>query len=124
MEIHWFDSKERSGQASFTQNYITLNSVASIPFEYAYRVKVGVDAEKNVVIEPLSKERVLRGDLDEYQLQSLSFKKSYTRIASTALMRAIAEETGLSFDRNTLSFPTSWDEKENLLTVKLTKGGK
>ena len=63
MAITWFDAKERSGQASLTASYITLNAQARVPFDYAYKVQVGVDETGNVVIAPLSKETVLRGDL-------------------------------------------------------------
>ena len=65
MSIKWFSTKEKIGSASFYATNITLNTIASVPFEYAYRVQVGIDDNGNIVIEPLSKERVIRGDLDE-----------------------------------------------------------
>lgn len=55
MSIHWFEAKEREGQASLTCHYITLNTVASVPFQYAYKVQVGLNEEGNLVIEPLPK---------------------------------------------------------------------
>jgi hypothetical protein len=119
MGIHWFDAKERAGQASLTDSYITLNSIASVPFAYAYKVQVGVSEEGNVVISPLSKERVMRGDLDEYTLQNISLKASYSRVCSRELMRQIAEETGLRLDKVAQSYETSWDETKNLLTIKI-----
>lgn len=122
MAITWFDAKERSGQASLTANYITLNAQARVPFDYAYKVQVGVDETGNVVIAPLSKETVLRGDLDEYTLQDIALKKSYARICSRELMRSIMEKTGLSLDATAKSFETSWNEKENYLLVKTGKG--
>jgi hypothetical protein len=121
MGITWFDSKEREGVASLYDNNITLNVEASVPFEYAYRVKVGVDEKKNIVIAPLSKERVLRGDLDEYSLLEIAYKKSYSRICSTSLMKRIAEESGLSLSKEAQRFPTSWDEEANLLTIHVAK---
>ena len=122
MAITWFDAKERSGQASLTASYITLKAQARVPFDYAYKVQVGVDETGNVVIAPLSKERVLRGDLDEYTLQDIALKKSYARICSRELMRSIMEKTGLSLDATAKSFETSWNEKENYLLVKTGKG--
>jgi hypothetical protein len=121
MGILWFDSKEREGVASLYDNNITLNVEASVPFEYAYRVKVGVDEKKNIVISPLSKERVLRGDLDEYSLLEIAYKKSYSRICSTSLMKRIAEKTGLPLSKEALRFATSWDEEANLLTIHLER---
>jgi hypothetical protein len=122
MKITWFDAKERQGQAALTASYITLNSEACVPFEYAYKVQVGVDEEKNVVIAPLSKERVLRGDLDEYQLQDIALKKSYARICSRELMRRIAEKTGITLSESATSYETEWNESENLLLIKTGKG--
>jgi hypothetical protein len=123
MGITWFDSKEREGVASLYDNNITLNVEASVPFEYAYRVKVGVDEKKNIVIAPLSKERVLRGDLDEYSLLEIAYKRSYSRICSTSLMKRIAAETGLTLSKEAKRFATSWDEDDNLLTIHLDKEG-
>ena len=124
MKITWFDAKERQGQASLTTSYITLNAVASVPFEYAYKVQVGVDEGGNVVVAPLSKERVLRGDLDEYQLQAIALKKSYARICNRELMRQIAQEAKLELSDQAQSFETEWNEGENWLLVKTGKGEK
>ena len=121
MKITWFDAKERQGQASLTTSYITLNAVASIPFELAYKVQVGVDEGGNVVVAPLSKERVLRGDLDEYQLQAIALKKSYARICNRELMRQIAQEAKLELSDQAQSFETEWNEGENWLLVKTGK---
>jgi hypothetical protein len=124
MAIHWFDAKERVGQVSLTDRYLTLNSVAMIPFTYAYKAQVGINEQGDLVIEPLSKERVLRGDLDEYALQDLSIKKSYCRIASSSLMRQLMEKTGLTLTKTAQGFPSEWDEAHNLLCVHLHQGGK
>lgn len=121
MGIRWFAAKERVGQASLTSNYITLNSVASLPFQYAYKVQVGVDEEGNIAVSSLSKERVLRGDLDEYALQNISYKKSYSRICSTELMRQIAEETGLVLTETAQSFETAWNDRDNIMIIRLKK---
>lgn len=117
MNIVWFNAKEREGLASLYASNITLNTVASIPFEYAYRVQVGMDEHGNIVIQPLSKERVTRGDLDEYAIQKIAIKKSYARISSTDIMKKIGEALGLTLGDSPLKFKTQWDEKENILTI-------
>ena len=61
--ISWWTAKEKNGQATLYNSNITLNKVASVPFEFANRVQVGLDENNNIVIEPLSKERVERGTL-------------------------------------------------------------
>ena len=75
MPIQWFSTEEKVGTASFYSTNITLNTIASVPFEYAYRVQVGMDEDRNVVIRPLTKEKVQSGDLDEYTIQQISIKK-------------------------------------------------
>ena len=122
MTIKWFSSKEKIGSASFYNTNITLNTIASIPFEYAYRVQVGMDEEKNVVIQPLPKDKVIRGDLDEYTLYQIAIKKTYSRISSTNLMRKISEALGVDFSGGPVKFETVWDENENILIIKTAKG--
>ena len=80
MGITWFSLKEKTGTASFYATNITLNTIASVPFEYAYRVQVGMDEKGNIVIQPLSKDRVIRGDLDEYAIQTIAVKKTYSHM--------------------------------------------
>lgn len=117
MSIKWFSTKEKIGSASFYATNITLNTIASVPFEYAYRVQVGIDDNGNIVIEPLSKERVIRGDLDEYDLLTIAVKKTYSRISSTALMKRIQESLNINLKENSMKFDTKWVEKENLLII-------
>jgi hypothetical protein len=124
MGIQWFNAKERVGQASFYNNNITLNTIASVPFESAYRVQVGIDENKQVVIEPLSKERVERGDLDEYNLLEIQFRKNYSRICSTALLNKIGGVLGIVFSKDAIRYETEWDDKSNLLVIHMTQEGR
>jgi len=117
MGITWLNAKEREGVASLYSTNITLNTVASVPFEYAYRVQVGIDDEDNVVIQPLSKDRVERGDLDEYAIQKIAIKKSYSRISSTDIMKRIAQTLNITLDETPRRFKTKWDDKENILHI-------
>lgn len=122
MEIKWFTSREKVGTASFYSTNITLNTIASVPFEYAYRVQVGMDEKGNIVIEPLSRDRVIKGDLDEYAIQQISIHKTYSRISSTPLMKNIAQALNVELSDKPLKFETSWDDKNNILTIKTKKG--
>ena len=117
MGITWLNAKEREGVASFYSTNITLNTVASVPFQYAYRVQVGIDDQDNVVIQPLSKDRVERGDLDEYAIQKIAIKKSYSRISSTDIMKRIAQTLNITLDETPRRFKTKWDDKENILHI-------
>ena len=121
MEIKWFSAKEKTGSASFYSTNITLNTIATVPFEYAYRVQVGMDDKGNIVIQPLSKERVLRGDLDEYAVMQISIKKTYSRISSTPLMKKIADALDITLSDKPVKYNTSWNEVDNILTVHTGK---
>lgn len=121
MQIQWFSSKEKLGSASFYSTNITLNTIASVPFEYAYRVQVGMDENRNVVIRPLTKEKVQSGDLDEYTIQQISLKKTYSRISSTMLMKKISEALNITLSDKPVKFETTWDEVENILTIHTSK---
>lgn len=122
MNIKWFSSKEKIGSASFYNTNITLNTIASVPFEYAYRVQVGLDEKNNIVIQPLPKDKVMRGDLDEYTIYQIAIKKTYSRISSTSLMKKISEAIGIEFSSEPTKFDTIWDDNENVLIIKTEKG--
>ena len=68
MAIEWFSSDAKNGAASFYSTNITLNTIASVPLESAYRIQVGLDENRNVVIQPLSKEQMRDGDLNGYAI--------------------------------------------------------
>ena len=120
--IKWFDAKERNGSASLYSNNITLNTTAMYPLSYAFRVLVGVDDNKNIVIKPVSKNEVESGALDESRLLKLETHKSFARISSSILMRQISEELKLELSKSAIKFETSWDDNENVLVIN-TKGG-
>lgn len=125
MNIKWFDLRDKEGTASFYSNYMTLNTIALLPFEKAYRVKVGVNAEKELVIEPISKERALVGDIEESTLLPIQLKKSYARICSSALLHSIAVSFDLDLSSSPFKFPARWNAKENVLIISIKgKGGK
>ena len=120
--IKWFDAKERHGSASLYSNNITLNTTAMYPLDYAFRVLVGVEDNKSIVIKPVSKNEVESGALDESRLLKLERHKSFARISSSVLMRQISEELKLELSKTALKFETSWDDKENVLVINI-KGG-
>lgn len=115
--IQWFNVKDRSGVASFYPNNITLNTTAMYPFDTAFKVQVGLDEDKNVVIMPLSKETVESGVLDECCLLKIEMHKSFARISSSSLLRQIAEELGLELNKKPIQFATRWDSVKNVLIV-------
>ena len=117
MAIEWFSSDAKNGAASFYSTNITLNTIASVPLESAYRIQVGLDENKNVVIQPISKEQMRDGDINGYAIYQISIKKTYARISSTDLMRKVAKALGIVLDEKPIKYGTTWDVKENILTI-------
>ena len=115
--ITWFNVKAKNGVASLYNNSITLNTTAMYPFEDAYRVQVGMDENKNIVIQPLTKAVVESGDLDESCLLKLEQHKSFARISSTSLMKQIGEVLKITLSKAPVQFETSWDPQKNVLTI-------
>ena len=122
--ITWFNVKAKNGVASLYNNNITLNTTAMYPFEDAHRVQVGLDEKGNIVIQPLSKPVVEKGDLDESCLLKLERHKSFARISSTSLMRQIGEALQIAFSKTPVQFETSWDPVKNVLTILVKEGQK
>ena len=115
--IKWFNVKDRSGVASLYSNNITLNTTAMYPLDFAYKVQVGMDEDKNIVIQPLTKAVVESGDLDESCLLKLEQHKSFARISSTSLMKQIGEVLKITLSKVPVQFETSWDPQKNVLTI-------
>ena len=114
----WFNVKDRNGVASFYANNITLNTTAMYPLDTAYKVQVGMDDKNNVVIQPLTKEVVESGALDECCLLKIEFHKSFARISSVQLLKQISEVLRIPFSNKPTQFETTWDSVENVLTIK------
>ncbi len=120
--IKWFNVKDRNGVASLYSNNITLNTTAMYPLDFAYKVQVGLDDDKNIIIKPLTKETVESGILDECCLLKLEIHKSFARISSTILMKQIGEELHLSLsNKSSIQFETRWDSVENILIIMVNK---
>ena len=72
--ITWLSTKDEIGSASLYASNITLNTVAMNKFLTAYRVMVGIDDDNNIILAPLDKDRVLRGDLKEQREEQQAAK--------------------------------------------------
>ncbi|MDY4818722.1 MAG: hypothetical protein SO206_00475 [Bacilli bacterium] len=122
--ITWLSTKDEIGSASLYASNITLNTVAMNKFLTAYRVMVGIDDNSNIILAPLDKDRVLRGDLKEEQLQKISSKKTYSRISSSSLMRQIGSRLNIAFSSTPIKCETRWDDNNNVLILKIKEENK
>lgn len=122
--ITWLSTKDEIGSASLYASNITLNTIAMNKFLTAYRVMVGIDDNNNIILAPLDKDRVLRGDLKEEQLQKISSKKTYSRISSSSLMRQIGSRLNIAFSSTPIKCETRWDDNNNVLILKIKEENK
>ena len=122
--ITWLSTKDEIGSASLYASNITLNTVAMNKFLTAYRVMVGIDDNNNIILAPLDKDRVLRGDLKEEQLQKISSKKTYSRISSSSLMKQIGSRLNIAFSSTPIKCETRWDDNNNVLILKIKEENK
>lgn len=122
--IKWFNVKERNGVASLYSSNITLNTTAMYPLDTAYKVQVGVRDDGNIIIQPVTKNVVESGVLDESCLLKLESHKSFARISSSLLMKQISEEINVKLSKTPVRFETIWDSKENILIVNVKGGSK
>ena len=122
--ITWLSTKDEIGSASLYASNITLNTVAMNKFTTAYRVMVGIDDDNNIILAPLDKDRVLRGDLKEEQLQKISSKKTYSRISSSSLMKQIGSRLNIAFSSTPIKCETRWDDNNNVLILKIKEENK
>ena len=122
--ITWLSTKDEIGSASLYASNITFNTVAMNKFTTAYRVMVGIDDNNNIILAPLDKDRVLRGDLKEEQLQKISSKKTYSRISSSSLMKQIGSRLNIAFSSTPIKCETRWDDNNNVLILKIKEENK
>lgn len=123
MEIQWF-SKNINGVVSIYETNITLNTVASIHFEGAYKTIIGFNkVDSTLIIKKLTKEEVMSGAYNNFDLHDVSIKPSYGRINGKDLIKNIIKHFPLDFTNTTLhKFNCSWDDTTKSLTIYL-KGG-
>ena len=122
--ITWLSAKDEIGSASLYASNITLNTVAMNKFTTAYRVMVGIDDNNNIILAPLDKDHVIRGDLKEEQLQKISSKKTYSRISSSSLMKQIGSRLNIAFSSTPIKCETRWDDNNNVLILKIKEENK
>ena len=122
--IKWFNVKAKNGVATLYTNNITLNTTAMYPFDIAHKVQVGLNEEGNIVIQPLTKAVVEKGDLDESCLLKIERHKSFARISSVSLMKQISEALNIELSKAPIQYETSWDSEKNILNILISNGPK
>jgi hypothetical protein len=120
MGIKWFNEPPKQSIATLTAGSITLNKPATMYFENAYSVMLGIDLDHHmVVIKSLSKSEAVSHAIPDNKKIRITVRSSYSRITNKAFMDDVAELLGISFGENSIKFPTNWDHKEQVLMIDL-----
>lgn len=120
MSITWFNGEPREIVVTFTLVNLTINKSGAQFFEKANQVMLGYDEERKVIlIKPLSKDEVMRGDIPEHTRYNISINASYGRITNKAFMNRISQLFNLTLDDKGSKYRGTWLVGKNLLEVQL-----
>lgn len=119
--IKWINELEKEGIVTCYSTNMTFNSIASIPLLDAYKVQVGVDDDRNIIVKPLSKDRYSIGDIDPHSCFDVANKKSYSRISSTSLMSTLGKMLNINFSSVPKKYKSIYEEENEYLIIKVSK---
>lgn len=121
MDVTWLSKTPHKGSVSIYRNNLTFNSVCLSYLKDAYMVRFGIEGD-SLLVEPLSKERVLVGDIDEKTLFKVSLSSTYARVSSTELVGNIIEGFSLCMDQEPIKKEVLYKEGDRYLSIPM-KGG-
>lgn len=123
MSIEWFNEEPKEIIVTLTPVNITINKSGSQFFETANQVMLGYDKEnQRMIIKPLSKDDVLRGDIPEHARYNISINSSYGRITNKAFLTRLIQLFNLDLKEKGTKFKAVWSQKSMLLEVTLKEG--
>ena len=120
MEINWFNEKPKDCIITLAAGTITLNKPATVYFESAYSVMLGMDEEKKaIVIKPLHKADAMKHDIPENKKYRITVRSSYSRVTNKGFVDEIIETFDINVLKETHKFKALWNQKEQYLVVDL-----
>ena len=127
MSFVWASKKPNEGIATFYETNITLNKSASMHFDHAYSVLLGIDHDlKRVAVKPVTKQEIERGAIPEEKRHKISLRPSYARVSNKRFMQEVAVMLGLTLkDSAALKVRTEWslEDKALIIDLKQLEGG-
>ena len=76
MEISWFNDKPKDCVATLSAGNITLNKMATIYFENAFSVMLGIEKSGHkIVIKPLLKAEAMRHDIPDNRKYRITVRR-------------------------------------------------
>ena len=120
----WASKKPLDELATLYEANITLNKSATVYFENAYVVLLGLDRDKKfIAVKPITKEEISMGFIPKEQQHNITVKSSYSRICNKLFLKEVAVLMGLKYEEHHQSykFKVSWDKVEKVLVIDLNK---
>ncbi|MCK4552064.1 MAG: hypothetical protein KAU02_04030 [Tenericutes bacterium] len=120
----WASKKPLDELATLYEANITLNKSATVYFENAYVVLLGLDRDKKLIaVKPITKEEISMGFIPKEQQHNITVKSSYSRICNKLFLKEAASLMGLKYEEHHQSykFKVSWDKIEKVLVIDLNK---
>lgn len=120
MSLIWFNDNLKDIYVTLTPNHLTINKFGASFFETANKVLLGFDIDREVVIiKPLTKDDVIRGDIPESSLFNVSMNVSYARITNKSFLGVVNETFSLKLPKEGYKYKAEWNSKHKSLEVLL-----
>lgn len=105
------------------ESNITLNKSASMHFENAYCVLLGLDSEKKrIAIKPVTKQEYERGAIPEEKRHKITVRPSYARVCNKKFIKEAAEIAEIDLkENNAVKFKTVWSSKDQAMIIDLNE---
>ena len=119
MNIAWINKEKTSSAVTLYNNNITLSKQAASFFENSYGIAVGFDIENKVlVLKKVTKEEVLKKEIDEDDVYELTIKPSFGRINSKKLIVELSNYLDFDFSKQlSYKFSAKWNNGLKMLIV-------
>lgn len=120
MGIVWFNEEEKEILVTLSPTQITINKIGAKFFENANQVMLGYDEERNyIIIKPLSKEDVLRGDIPEHARYNISNNVSYSRITNKLFLTKVIEIFNIKIENTAIKYHAYWRTNNDTLEISI-----
>ncbi|MDY0010160.1 MAG: hypothetical protein RBR96_00295 [Candidatus Izemoplasmatales bacterium] len=122
-KFEWVSKKPLDDLATLYESNITLNKSATIYFESAYIVLLGLDkSNKLIAVKPVTKEQASLNYIPDEQRHNITIKSSYSRVCNKLFLSEVAELLKLDFTKkNSYKYKAHWNKNEGALIIDLNK---
>lgn len=121
--FRWANKDQGSKLVTLYDSNITLNKGASVHFNHAYSVMLGLDEDsKLLAIKPINKTDFERGDIPREKLYRISIRSSYSRVSNKTFLTDLSQFLKLNFEQQKMfKFHCEWSESDKSLIVDFNR---